>query len=279
MIGDKKRMAASHLGEIFFILFTLVMMIPIYYLVISTFKTQEDLLGAPLALPRVWQFAGYVKAWVRMDYPRAFMNSFIITVLSLAGSIFLSSMTAYVFARKRSKVYSALFYFFLAGMMIPMQMSVLALYKLVQALGLMSSIFSVILINIAVDLPVSIFFIRNFIIASVPREIEEAAIIDGCSVWRTFFSISLPLMRPVIATLAVMNSIRLWNDFLTPLMFLQSKNSRTIMLAVSSNVGQFSVNWADMFPMLMLGVLPLVVFYLLMQKNIVKGITAGAVKG
>ena len=120
---------------------------------------------------------------------------------------------------------------------------------------------------------------KDFISASVPVEIEEAAYIDGCSVWGAFFRVTVPLLRPVIATLAVMNSIAIWNDFLTPLMFLQSKNSHTILLAVNSNVGRFSTNWTDMFPMMVLGVMPLVIFFLLMQKHIIKGLAVGSVKG
>ena len=274
-----KRRPSEYILELLFIVLTCVLMIPIYYLIISTFKTQQDATNFPLSLPSEWQFEGYARAWVNMDYPVAFKNSFIITVVSLAVSIFLACMAAYTIARRRTRPYKVLFYVFLAGMMIPMQMSILAQYKLVQGLGLMNNILSVILINIAVNLPLSIFFVRNFIIASVPVQVEEAATIDGCTVFGTFFRITLPLLRPVIATLAVMNSINLWNDFLTPLMFLQSKDSRTIMLAVNSNVGRFSVNWADMFPMLLLGVLPLVIFYLFMQKHIIKGIAAGGVKG
>lgn len=267
------------IGMVFFALLTAALMVPIYYLVISTFKTQADGLRFPLALPVKWEFSGYVRAWINMDYPNAFKNSFLITVISLAGSLLCSSMAGFTFARRRNRLYTVLFYLFLAGMMIPGQMSIMAQYKLIQSLGLMSNIFSVIFLHIAGSLPMAIFFIRNFILASVPPQIEEAAIIDGCSVFRIFFSITLPLLRPVIATLAVMSSIGQWNDFLTPLMFLQRKSSRTIMLAVSSNIGRFSVNWADMFPMLLLGVLPLIIFYLIMQRHIIDGLSAGGVKG
>jgi len=271
----------KYLGVALFILITVILMTPVYYLVISTFKTQADAMRFPLMPPVKWEFGGYVRAWVNMDYPNAFKNSFLITSISLAGGIFISCMAGFTFARKQkqNRLYTVLFYIFLAGMMVPMQMSIMAQYGLVQSLGLMSNILSVIFINIAGTLSMSIFFIRNFIIASVPPQIEEAALIDGCSIFRIFLSITLPLLRPVIATLAVMNSIGLWNDFLTPLMFLQRKSSRTIMLAVNSNVGRFSVNWADMFPMLLLGVLPLVIFYLIMQKHIIEGITTGSVKG
>ncbi|MCL2163163.1 MAG: carbohydrate ABC transporter permease [Oscillospiraceae bacterium] len=265
--------------EIIFIVFTAVAMIPVYYLLITTFKTPQEATNAPLALPKIWRFDGYAKAWRGMNYPNAFKNSFIITFCSLGGTLLTASMAAFTLARKRNKLNTVLFYVLLAGLMIPFQMSILAQYRLVQSLGLMNNILSVIFINIAVNLPMSVFFIRNFIIASVPVQIEEAAVIDGCSVLRTFMFITLPLLRPVIATLAIMNSIGIWNDFLTPLMFLQSQSSRTILLEVNANVGRFNTNWTDMFPMMVLGVLPLVLFFLIMQRHIIKGISTGAVKG
>lgn len=275
----KKKKRLEYLYELLFILFTAVMMIPIYYLVITTVKTPEDATLRPLGLPAVWQFAGYLKAWVNMNYPNAFKNTFLITLISLTGLLLLAAMAAYPLARKKNTFNKIAFYLLLSGMMIPFQMSIMAQYKLIQALHLMNNILSVILINIAFNMSMAVFFIRNFIIASVPRELEEAASIDGCSAFGTFIRITLPLLRPVIATLAVMQSIAIWNDFLTPLMFLQSKNSRTILLEVNSNVGRFNVNWTEMFPMLVLGVMPLVIFFLLMQKHIIKGISAGGVKG
>jgi raffinose/stachyose/melibiose transport system permease protein len=281
-MGGERIMTAKkreYLYEALFILVTVVAMIPIYYLIVTTFKTPEDATLRPLSLPKAWQFGGYVKAWLGMNYPNAFKNTFLITVLSLGGSLLLASMAAFTLARKRNKLNSALFYLLLSGMMIPFQMSIMAQYKLVQSLNLMNNILSVVLINIAVNMPVSVFFIRNFILASVPYQIEEAAYIDGCGVFTTVWRITVPLLRPVLATLALMNSIGIWNDFLTPLMFLQSKDSRTILLEVNSNVGQFSTNWTDMFPMMVLGVLPLVVFFLFMQRHIIKGISTGGVKG
>lgn len=274
--GQKKR---EYLFEAVFIIITLIAMIPIYYLLITTFKSPEDATLHPLALPEIWHFEGYVKAWENMNYPNAFKNTFLITVFSLAGTLILAAMAAFPLARKRTKWSNVIFYILLSGMMIPFQMSIMSQYQLVRNLNLMNNILSVILVNIAVNLPMSVFFIRSFIIASVSEKIEEAARIDGCGVLKTFIYITMPLLKPVMATLAIMNSIGIWNDFLTPLMFLQSKESRTILLEVNSNVGQFNTNWTEMFPMMVLGVMPLVIFFLLMQKHIVKGISTGGVKG
>lgn len=265
--------------ELIFIVITAIVMLPIYYLIVTTFKTAEQATNHPLGLPTKLFLEGYFNAWVQMNYPRVFMNTFTITAFSLIGTLLLASMASYAIARRKHKLTNIVFLIFLAGMMVPFQMSILAQYKLIRGLGLMNKLLSVILINIAVNLPVSILFMRNFIVASVPVQIEEAAKIDGCNVFGTFFRVTFPLLKPVVATLAVMNSIGIWNDFLTPLMFLQSSKSHTILLEVNSNIGRFSTNWTDLFPMMLLGVAPLIIFFLLMQKNIIKGISAGAVKG
>lgn len=274
-----KKTGIAFLQWLSFAAFTMIAMIPIYYLVITTLKTPEEALNEPLNLPEKFLFEGYRKAWMAMNYIQAFKNSFLITAFSLTGLLIFASMAAYTLCRRKNKWNTTIFYIFLSGMMVPFQMSILAQYKLVRSLSLMNNIFSVVLINIAVNMPMAILFIKNFIRTSVPVEIEEAARIDGCGVYKTFAFIALPLLKPVIATLAVMNSIAIWNDFLTPLMFLQTKDSRTMMLAVSTNIGQFSTNWTDLFPMLLLAVLPLVIFFLIMQKNIIAGISAGGVKG
>lgn len=278
-IMKKYKSIKMAIAEFIFIVFTGFMMIPIYYLVVTTFKTSEEATNFPLALPSKLNLEGYINAWTNMEYPRAFFNTFTITALSLIAVLLLSSMAAYAIARSKSKWNNVMFLIFLAGMMVPFQMSIMSQYKLISALNLMNKLPSVILINVAVNLPVSILFMRNFIIASVPIEIEEAAFIDGCSMWRSFFTITLPLLKPVTATLSVMISIGIWNDFLTPLMFLQSSESYTLLLQVNSNIGKFSTNWTNLFPMMMLAVLPLVIFFIFMQKHIIKGITSGAVKG
>ncbi len=267
------------IAELLFIALTIVVMIPIYYLVVTTFKTAQEATLHPLALPSFFKIDGYINAWKEMEYPRAFFNTFVITSISLSLLLLLASMASYALARHKTKYNGIIFFIFLSGMMVPFQMSIMAQYKLISSLGLMNKLPSVIFVNIAVNMPMAILFVRSFILSSIPMEIEEAARIDGSTIWMSFFVITLPLLKPVLTTLSVMLSIGIWNDFLTPLMFLQSSKSYTLLLQVNSNIGQFSTNWTNMFPMMMLAVLPLVLFFLFMQKNIIKGVSAGAVKG
>lgn len=139
-------------------------------------------------------------------------------------------------------------------------MSVLGLYKVVQSMHLMNTLWAVIFINIAVNIPFATFMFRSFV-DTIPNELEEAANIDGASTYRIFWTIVFPLMTPIVATIAILNTLSIWNDFLGPLYFLQSRDKNVILQEVYRNVGQFSTDWTNMFPMMVLGVFPLLIFF------------------
>ncbi len=258
---------------------SIIVVIPIYYLVVTTFKTSTEAAVAPMALPSHIDFSGYVNAFQKMQYPRAFKNTLIITGCSVVGLIIVSSMCGYVLNRKgKHKVAQSVFLLILSGMMFPYQMSILGLYKVIQQMHLMNSLLGVILINIAINIPFATFLIKSFV-NTIPIELEEAAKIDGCGTFRTFWTITFPLMKPTIATVAILNTLTIWNDFMGPLYFLQSRENNVILQEVYRNIGQFSTDWTSLFPMMVLGVLPLVVFYLFMQRYIIGGVMNGSVKG
>ncbi|WP_106404262.1 carbohydrate ABC transporter permease [Clostridium nigeriense] len=258
---------------------SIIVIIPIYYLVVTTFKTSTEAAVAPMALPSHIDFSGYVNAFQKMQYPRAFKNTLIITGCSVVGLIIVSSMCGYVLNRKgKHKVAQSVFLLILSGMMFPYQMSILGLYKVIQQMHLMNSLLGVILINIAINIPFATFLIKSFV-NTIPIELEEAAKIDGCGTFRTFWTITFPLMKPTIATVAILNTLTIWNDFMGPLYFLQSRENNVILQEVYRNIGQFSTDWTSLFPMMVLGVLPLVVFYLFMQRYIIGGVMNGSVKG
>ncbi len=257
----------------------LLFLAPIYYLVISTFKDPEAVATAPFALPSKLDFSQYVKAWNEMQYPRAFMNTFIITTVSVLCSTVLAATCAYSVSRYRSKLNNLGFMLILSSMMIPGQVSLVSLYKLVRDLGLMNKLLGIIIINSSCCVVQPLFLIRGFISTTIPKELEEAAAIDGCSIPQTFFRIVLPLLKPILATVIIINTMGIWNDFLNPMLFLHSRENQTILLEIYRNVGQFSTDWTSMFPMLVLGMAPLAIFYLFMQKYIINGVVSGAVKG
>lgn len=253
--------------------------IPIYYLIVTTFKTPKEATEAPLALPGVWVIQNYIEAFMKMEYPRSLFNTLQITVLAVFIIVLVTSLSGYALARTKTKWGNRFFLLFLAGLMVPFQMNIVSLFKIVKNIGLMNTIWSVILVDVAINVPQGTFLFKEFVESSVPKELEEAAEIDGCSVLRKFFVIIMPLLKPVIATVVILVTLNVWNEFMTPLLFIQSRENDVILQEVSRNIGQFSTDWTGLFPMMMLGVAPLMIFYIFMQKYIISGVAAGAVKG
>lgn len=276
MRREKRNLAIT---EILMIIGAAIWFIPIYYLIVTTLKTPQEATYSPLALPKDFQFGNYIDAWVKMEFPRAFGNTLFITVCAVFLIVIFGSMAGYALARTKTKAGSTMFLFFLAGLVVPFQMNMVSLYKIVKNLHLMNSLFAVILVDVAVNTPQAVFLFKEFIESTIPKELEEAAAIDGCSVFRRFFAIVLPLLKPVISTVVIIVTLNVWNEFMTPLLFIQSRESDVILQEVTRNIGQFATDWTALFPMLMLGVAPLMIFYIFMQKYIIAGVAAGAVKG
>lgn len=265
--------------EAVMICFAAIWFIPIYYLIVTTFKTPQEATINPLGLPQTLSMQNYINAWETMQFPRAFANTLFITVTAVILIVILGAMAGYALARTRTKTGDRIFLLFLAGLIVPFQMNIISLYEIVISLKLMNTPFAVILVNVALNTPQVLFLFKEFIASTIPMEIEEAADIDGCSIYYKFFAIIIPLLKPVIATVVIITTLNVWNEFMTPLLFLQSREKGVILLEVFRNIGQFSTDWTALFPMLMLGVAPLMIFYIFMQKYIIKGVAAGAVKG
>ena len=276
---SKKERRKLMITEAIMIVVAVIWFIPIYYLIVTTFKTAQEATAGPLALPKVWVVQNYIDAWRNMEYPRSFFNTFRITVLAVAIIVLITSLAGYALARTKTKWGNRFFLLFLAGLMVPFQMNIVSLFKIVKSVKLMNTIWAVILVDVAINVPQGIFLFKEFVESSVPRELEEAAEIDGCSVLKKFFVIIMPLLKPVIATVVILVTLNVWNEFMTPLLFIQSRQNDVILQEVSRNIGQFSTDWTALFPMLMLGVAPLMIFYIFMQKYIISGVAAGAVKG
>ena len=275
----KKTKRNLRLTEIGMIIVAVIWFIPIYYLIVTTLKNPQEATEGPLAFPRVLRMVNYAEAWVKMEYPRAFANTFIITASAVLLIVIFGSMAGYALARTKSRLGNRVFLLFLAGLIVPFQMNIVSLYKIVKSFGLMNTLFAVILVDAAINTPQAIFLFKEFIESTIPKELEEAAAIDGCSVVKRFVVIVLPLLKPVISTVVIIVTLNVWNEFMTPLLFLQSRENGVILQEVTRNIGQFATDWTALFPMLMLGVAPLMIFYIFMQKYIIAGVAAGAVKG
>ena len=275
----KKTKRNLRLTEIGMMIVAVIWFIPIYYLIVTTLKNPQEATEGPLAFPRVLRMVNYAEAWVKMEYPRAFANTFFITASAVLLIVIFGSMAGYALARTKSRLGNRVFLLFLAGLIVPFQMNIVSLYKIVKSFGLMNTLFAVILVDAAINTPQAIFLFKEFIESTIPKELEEAAAIDGCSVVKRFFVIVLPLLKPVISTVVIIVTLNVWNEFMTPLLFLQSRENGVILQEVTRNIGQFATDWTALFPMLMLGVAPLMIFYIFMQKYIIAGVAAGAVKG
>lgn len=261
------------------LLICIIMLTPIYYLLVTTFKTPEQAVKNPLGFPVQFTPDNYIKAVRAMNYATSFKNNVIITLVSVVFLLVFASMAAYVIARGSSRIWKLMYSVFLVGLIIPFQVSIIPLYRIMSAAHLMNSRTGVILVDVfCINMPLSIFLIKGFI-HTVPQELEEAALIDGSGVFQCFWKIIFPLLKPVLATVAILNTLAIWNDFLTPLLFLQSSEKQVLLQQVYKNVGPFSTDWTSFFPMLVMATLPLVIFYIAMQRNIVEGVVAGAVKG
>ncbi len=277
--GNYRKRAAAMLRNLVYGLVGAVMLLPIYYLVVTTFKTPAEAAARPLGLPAHFTLENYKNALAAMEYGRALRNNLIIAGCAVALLLVFASMAAYVIARSPKKIFRRMYSVFMVGLIVPFQIAIIPLYKIVSGLHLMNTLPGVVLIDVfCINLPLSIFLFRGFI-NTVPKELEEAAYMDGCGVLRTFWQIIFPLLKPIVSTVAILDALAVWNDFMTPLLFLQSPQKGVLLQEVYKNVGPFSTNWTTFFPMLVLATLPLVVFYLIMQKSIIEGVVAGSVKG
>ncbi len=272
--------AAGRAGYgIFLISVLLIMIIPIYYLLVTTFKTPAEAAASPLGLPVQITFENYRKAIEAMGYGRALKNNLVIAVSSVSLLIIFASMSAYVIARSTNRLFRLMNSVFMVGLIIPFQISIIPLYKMLAGVNLMNTHTAVILVDVfCINLPLSIFLMRGFI-HTVPVELEEAALIDGSGTFQCFWRIIFPLLKPILSTVAILDMLAIWNDFMTPLLLLQSSEKQVLLQQVYKNVGPFSTDWTSFFPMLVMATLPLVLFYLVMQKQIIEGVVAGAVKG
>lgn len=256
----------------------IVMAYPLFLMVITAFKSTREIFFAPFALPSKWGLDNFAAVWQRANYPVYLKNSLFVTITSVLLILALSSLAAFALARYSTKWNNPLYIFFLAGLMVPMRLGVLPLFLLMKSIGLFDTHAALVLIYVASGLPMSVFILTGFFRA-LPQELEFAARIDGCTELQLFFRIMLPLVRPALATVALINFVPLWNDFFFPLIFIRNDALKTIPLGMTVFFGQYETNWGVVFAGMLMASLPLLLVYLFMSKQFIKGLTAGAVKG
>lgn len=264
--------------ELLMIAAGLIFLVPFYFLLANSVKSFGDLLSNAASWPSTFEWSNYQRAWEITRFPEAFMNSLLVTVISILLIAIISAMAAYRMVRHNSRTNQILFMMFVAAMVIPFQSVMIPLVKVAGWLDLADSRTGLIMCYLGFGAPLSIFLFHGFT-KSVPLEIEEAAVVDGCTPYGVFWKIVFPLLKPMFVTVVILNSLWIWNDYLLPSLMLQSAELRTIPLATYSFFGQYTKQWDLALPALTLGILPIVIFFLAMQKYIIEGITAGSVKG
>jgi raffinose/stachyose/melibiose transport system permease protein len=258
---------------------SLLVLFPIWTMVINSFKPQREIFRDPFGLPNTFTLAGYQNVWVAGNFDIYFRNSIFVTVVSILLILFVGSLAAYALANWKSRLSAIIYLFFIAGLMIPIRLGTINIFQIIISLNLNGSILSLIPVYVAMGMPIAAFVLTAFI-RTIPHELVEAAWVDGASKIQIYTKIILPLIRPALATVAIFNLIPIWNDLWFPLIFLRGAEShRTVTLGVSLLFGQYQTNWTNILSTLSLSAIPLLVLYLLMSKQFIKGLTAGAVKG
>mgnify|MGYP000221113747 CR=1 FL=1 len=275
----KNKRRALNLLEIAMIIIAFVFLYPILLVLINSLKSFQEVMMDVIALPKALAFENYSYVWQYINYPRLFLNNVVITGLGLAGIVFFSAIAAYKLSRTRSRISTVIYFLCIMPMLIPFQSIMVTLLKLAKMLHLSDSIWGLGIQYWGFGAPLAVFIYHGFI-KGIPREIDESAMMDGASSFRTFFSVIFPLLKPVTATIVIIQGMWIWNDFLLPLLMVNgSTETKTLTLAAYTFVGQYNTDWQYTMTALMMAVLPSIILFIFMQKHIVKGVTAGAVKG
>lgn len=260
------------------ILIALVVVTPLVVAALNGFRSNPQVLAQPIALPNPLITSNYGEILGSANFWQQVLNSVLVMVLTTVIVLSLSSAAAFVIARMQFPGREPLFNFFTLGLLFPLPVAILPLYLLLRQMGLVDSLWAVILPQVAFGLPWNILLLRSFFLA-IPRDLEDAAYVDGAGPLEFLLRILLPLVRPALAAVAVLTMVTSWNNFFLPLVVLNSENLWTLPLGVTQFQGQYLTDWARVLAYVSLALVPAIGFYLVAERQIVAGLTAGSVKG
>ena len=260
--------------ELLMIVVALLFAYPVYVLVNLSLKTPHEIAGGGVGLPSHAETVNYSQAWSGAHLGAAMVNSTIITVTSLLCLIIIGSTAAYYLARTQSHLSYGMYLLFLLGIVLPFQLALVPLYRFMKDTGLLGSYTSMVLFYTGLQIPFTIFLYSGFLRA-LPREYGEAALVDGASHWQSFTRVTFPLLRPVTGTVIILNAVFVWNDFLTPLIYLGGTPNETLPVVVYQFVGQYVSNWGYIFAAVVMASLPILVVFLLLQRYVIRGFASG----
>lgn len=251
---------------------------PVLFALISAFKSNGEILKNPVAFPSKFYLQNFIDLFQQSDFATAIRNSLILTIVSEAIIVCIVPMAAYGIERSESKITKIIYTYFLAGMMIPFHLYMFSLFKEMKMFGLFGNMFGPIVNYVAGSIAFGSLLYCSFL-KGIPLEIEEAAKIDGCTAFQTFWKVTFPLLGPCTGSMVILNGLGIWNDYLMPYLVLPSGRAKTITVEIASFVGQYSARWDIVFAGTIVSILPALLIFCMFQKYFVKGIMAGAAKG
>lgn len=279
MDKKKKDKIKKIILEIIVIIMGMIYIYPVFLMVINSVKPFGEVVADVIALPSKIEWENYVYVMDKMNYKKLFLNNMVITSIGIIGIIAFSSMAAYILDRKKTKYTRIAHTIIITPMLIPFQTIMITLLKVMNVLNLSGSTWGLGIQYWGFGVPMATFIYCNFM-QTIPKEIDESAIIDGASTFRTFVAVIFPLLKSVTATVIVLDVMWIWNDFLLPLLMVNSTpNTKTLVLSAYTFVGQFNTQWHYAMTAMVLAVLPSILFFIFLQGYIVDGVVAGAVKG
>ena len=280
-VGGAKKKAAGIIGTIFSYVLFLFFMMPFVLIILNSFKAKTDIIRNPFSFvtEKGYSFANYVKAFSKMNFIRAFGNSLFVTGFSTIAVIVFASMTAYYFVRAKNAASKIFFGLMAISMIIPFQAIMIPLVSIYGAqLNMLNHRMTLVFMHTGFAISMSVFIYQGFIKSNIPVSLEEAAYIDGCSELKAFWNIVFPLLKPTTSTLVILNIMAFWNDYLLPSLVLSDKKLLTLPLSTYTFYGTYSADYGTIMAALVLTVTPLLIVYIFLQREIISGVVAGAVK-
>ncbi|GEN57084.1 sugar ABC transporter permease [Halolactibacillus alkaliphilus] len=252
---------------------------PLVWLFFFSLKGNSEIFGrSPFALPENWLFENYARVWVDGNISQYFFNSVLITATSVILTVILASFVTFAITRMKWKLSGTVLLLFMIGYMIPIHSTLVPLFQFYRELNLIDNPLSIILAYVAYNMPLTIMILMGFY-RTLPREIEEAAVMDGCSIHRIFFQIILPMTKPVLSTTIIINMIYNWNEFVFVNTFISSDKYKTLTVGIQNFIGQYLTDWGAIGATLIISIIPILIAFIFLSNRIVEGIAAGSVKG
>ncbi len=260
------------------ILFSITTLFPLVWMFYTSFKTNKEISASSIALPTSLHFENYVNAWNTAHMGTYFINSVVVTLVSVIITIIIGAAAAFILAKFQFKYKKAILALFITGMLIPMQSVLVPMFIQMRAFNLLDTRTSLVIAYVAFGLPITVFILEGFI-SDFDNAIIEAGVVDGCTIVEIFTKIIFPMSKPAISTAFILNALTNWKEFSFALVFISSDSKKTLPLGLYNFIGAYSAQYAELMAAMVISSLPLVLIYLILQEQIIKGMTDGAVKG